>query len=264
MNGTMSRQLKITICGLAAVGLIAATQSGCSSSNSTGTGGATGGGGSTGIGGKTATGGATGTGGSNVDAGPPLCTGVAYPGAPLITDFSDVSVPEGGTGLRIDSKGGVSPYGGVTAVVNGAGALMVTGPVTANTYAGVSIYFDSCIDASTYTGVMFKLTGDFGTCDMLKLGANFPQVESNPPAAHGVCVPGATTNTCYGPGFVYTAATTMVAFADMNGGGAVATVIPEGKNRLTAIIFGFHGPLAAEGGAGGCTVNFTIDDLKFY
>jgi hypothetical protein len=56
----------------------------------------------------------------------------------------------------------------------------------------------------------------------------------------------------------------MVAFADMNGGGAVLTVTPDGKNRLTGIGFGFHGPTATEGGAGGCTVNFTIDDVSFY
>ena len=50
----------------------------------------------------------------------------------------------------------------------------------------------------------------------------------------------------------------------MSGGGAVATVTADAKNRLTGIVFGFHGPLAAEGGAGGCTVNFTIDDVSFY
>src|SRR4051812_24748925 len=99
MNGTKSRQLRTGICALAAVGLFAATQ-GCSSSSNgnTGTGGTTGGG----TGGK-GTGGGTGsgTGGSAVDSGPPLCTGVAFAGAPLITDFSDAMIPDGGTMYRI-------------------------------------------------------------------------------------------------------------------------------------------------------------------
>jgi hypothetical protein len=264
MNGIESRQLKIALCGLAALGMFAATQ-GCSSSGGGGTGGA--GGAGTGSGGRGGGAGTTaGAGGTTVDAGPPLCTGGALTGAPLISDFSDVTAADGSTTLIIPGKGGVSPYGGTVATIAN-GAVAVTGTITAGTYAGVSIYFDSCIDATSYTGVKFKLTGTFGTCDMLKLGANFPQVETMPPAAHGACVPPAAPapNNCYGPGFAYTAATTMVAFADMNGGGAVATVTPDAKNRLTGIGFGFHGPATgADGGTGGCTVNFTIDDVSFY
>ena len=258
-----SRQSKIALCGLATLGMLAATQ-GCSSSGTSGAGGSTGSGGSTTGTGGHANGGSTGTGGSTADAGPPLCTGSALPGAPLISDFSDVTPPDGSTTLILPGKGGVSPYGGTSATITN-GALAVTGTISAGTYAGVSIYFDSCVDATAYTGVKFKLTGSFGTCDMLKLGANFPQVETNPPAAHGACVPAsATSNNCYGPGATYTVATTMVAFADMNGGGAVTTVTADAKNRLTGIGFGFHGPAAAEGGAGGCTVNFTVDDVSFY
>jgi hypothetical protein len=259
------RQLKIALCGLASLGLFAATQ-GCSSSGGSGSGGSTGSGGGTGTGGNNAaSGGNTGAGGTTVDAGPALCTGVALPGAPLVSDFSNVTPPEAGTTLIIPGKGGVSAYGGTSATI-ASGAVAVTGSITAGTYAGVSIYFDSCIDATAYTGIKFKLTGSFGTCDMLKLGANFPQIETMPPAAHGACVPPAAPapNNCYGPGGPYTVATTMVAFADMNGGGAVATVTADAKNRITGIGFGFHGPAAVEGGAGGCTVNFTIDDVAFY
>jgi hypothetical protein len=56
----------------------------------------------------------------------------------------------------------------------------------------------------------------------------------------------------------------MVTFASMGGGGAVATVTAEAQNRLTGIGFGFHAPAAGDGATGGCTVDFTIDDVKFY
>lgn len=63
MDGTKSRQLKIALCGLTALGMSVATQ-GCSSSSNSGTGGATGStGGSNGTAGH-GTGGTTGTGGA--------------------------------------------------------------------------------------------------------------------------------------------------------------------------------------------------------
>ena len=268
MRAMKSQKLAMGICGLASLGLMAAVQ-GCSSSSTSGGSGGSGGGATGSQGGHTTggQGGITGgQGGTGVDAGPPLCTGVALAGAPLISDFSDVTPPEAGTTLTIPNKGGVSGYGGLTTTVV-AGKLVVSGTVGANVYAGASIYFNDCIDASSYTGVMFTLTGDFGSCDMLKFGANFPQIEPLPPASgHGACVPPAAPagNNCYGPGSAYTTATTMVTFASMSGGGAVATVTADAQNRLTGLGFGLHGPVAADGSAGGCTVNFTVDDVKFY
>ena len=270
MNGTKSRQLTMGICALAAAGLFAATQ-GCSSSNgNTGTGGTTGGGtGGKGTGGMTG----SGVGGSNVDAGPPLCTGGAWTGAPMITDFSDVATPDGGTGLRVGTQGGLYTYGGtMTTVVNGA--LHVTGTYPASTatvqqYVGWGIYFDNCIDATAYSGISFTMTGSFGTCDMLAIGASFPQDQPVPtdPAAggHGTC----TGTACYGPGAPHTVTSTSVTFAAMVGGSPILTVTPEAKSRITGVNFGFHSPLAAAGdagsdaGAGGCTVDFTIDNIAF-
>jgi hypothetical protein len=269
MNGTKSRQIKMGICALAAAGLFAASQ-GCSSSSNAGGSGGSNGGTTGGTGGKS-TGGTTGggVGGSTVDAGPPLCTGVAWAGAPLITDFSDVAAPEGGTGLRVAMHGGVYTYpvpGGPTAEVMN-GKLHVSGPVGAGVYAGAGIYFDDCINATSSTGFSFVLTGSFGTCDSLKLAALFPQIQAPPmtgQTGHGVCTAGST---CYAPGSAYTVATTAVTFASMMGGGAVATVTPEAQSRITGIDFGFHGPAGGDGGAdasaGGCTVDFTIDDVKF-
>ena len=266
MDGIKSSQLKMGLCGLAAVGLMLATQ-GCSSSSNSGTGGSTGGGGSAGKGGSTGQGGTTGgQGGSGVDSGPPLCTGVAWPDSTgLITDFSDAQT-DAGTTVLLPSKGGAYVYGGVNNPTVESGHLHVTGTVAAGIYAGAGIYFNDCIDGTAYTGYSFTLTGSFGTCDMLKLGASFPQIQVLPVApatGHGVC----TGTNCYGPGSTYTVATTMVLFANMSGGGAVATVTPEAKSRLTGIDFGFHGPMGSDAGAdasaGGCTVDFTIDDVKF-
>jgi len=160
----------------------------------------------------------------------------------------------------IPNVGGIVGYGGVNVAIE-SGHAHATGTVTAGTYAGVALYFSSCIDASTYQGVKFTLTGSFGTCDMLKMGVNFPQVEPPPPASgFGVC---SGTN-CYGPGSAFTVSTTMVTFASMSGGGAVATVTADAQDRLTGVGWGFHGPAAADGAAGGCMVDFTIDDVSFY
>ncbi len=260
----------VGIVGLVSAGLFSI---GCGSSgNTTGTAGSSGsaghaGGGSTGSAGTTGTGGTTGSGGTTgTGGGSALCTGGPLTGAPLVTDFSDVTATDGGTPgtATIPGKGGISGYGGVAVAIEG-GHAHATGSVTAGTYAGVSLYFSNCVDATTYTGVQFTLTGSFGTCDMLKMGVNFPQDEPLPPASgHGTCPASPGTN-CYGPGSVFTTATTMVTFANMSGGGAVATVTSDAQNRLTGIGWGFHGPAAAgEAGAGGCTVDFTIDDVKFF
>ncbi len=262
MDGIKSSQLKMGLCGLAAVGLMLATQ-GCSSSSNSGAGGSTGGGGSAGKGGSTGQGGTTGgQGGAIVDSGPPLCTGIAWPGTgSLITDFSDAQTDAGAT-ILLPGKGGIYTYG--TSAVVESGHLHVTGNIVAGSYSGVGIYFNDCINGSSYTGYSFVLTGSLGTCDMAKLAALFPQIQPPPPGSgHGVC----TGTNCYGPGATYTTATTMVAFASMLNGGAVATVTAEAQSRLTGIDFGFHGPAGSDAGgdasAGGCTVDFTIDDVKF-
>jgi hypothetical protein len=271
MVGTNSRQLKMGLCGLATVGLLVATQ-GCSSSSNTGTGGAAGGGsaGAKGTGGSTTGGG---TGGSTVvDAGPPLCTGTAWTGAPLITNFSDVPA-DGGANLRIGSHGGLYAYpspGTNLAVENGA--LHVTGtyaPGSVSTgYVGFGLYFDSCVDASAYSGISFKLTGSFGSCEMLGVGATFPQDQPIPPASgFGVCVPTATMQ-CNGPNAPFSLTSTGATFAAMVGGTPVATVTADAKSRLTGINFGFHSPAGAgdaggDAGAGGCSVDITIDDIAF-
>jgi hypothetical protein len=246
----MINKLTFSLLGLAAMGLFTASQ-GCSSSNNNG-----------------GTGGITGSGGSNLttDAGDDganaLCTGGALTGAPVVTDFSDVTASSTAGQFTIPNKGGVSGYNGVTVSVAN-GVLTATGTIPAGTYAGLSIYFNSCFDASAYQGVKFTLSGDLGGCDMYKAGVNFPQDEPVPPASgHGVCDPAG--NNCYGPGASYTTATTMISFANMTGGGAVATVTADAQSRITGIGWGFHGPAAVDGGTGGCTVNFTLDDVAFY
>ena len=50
----------------------------------------------------------------------------------------------------------------------------------------------------------------------------------------------------------------MVTFSSMAGGAPNGTVTADEQSRLTGIGFGFHGP------TGGCTVNFTVDDVKSY
>jgi hypothetical protein len=99
------------------------------------------------------------------------------------------------------------------------------------------------------------------------MAVNFPQDEPPPPASgHGVCDVNDPTMTgkCYGPGSAFTTATTMVTFASMSGGGVIPTVTAAGQSRLTGLGWGFHAPAAGDGAAGGCTVDFTIDDVKFY
>jgi len=244
----------------------AAGRAGAGGGGSTGQAGAAGragagGGGSTGqagAGGRAGAGGSTGQGGAGGDSS--LCAPTPWPAPPLITDFSDVTVPDGGFQYRIGRRGGLYSYGGATITVS-AGALHVTGTITASTNGGAGVYFDDCVDATAFMGFKFTLTGTLGTCDMARLAALFPQDQvSQPGTGHGVCV----GVNCYPPGSPYTIATTSVSFASMAGGGAVATVTPAAQARLTGVDFGFHGPFATATGAGGCNVDFTIDIVSFY
>ena len=239
MSGLRMRAF-IGFAGLACAGLLSGA---CSSSNDNNS--ADGGGNH---------GGSGGSGGGSGSSG--VCTGVA-PTSATITDFSDaVADPNTAGSFRIGTPaiGGTYAYGGAMTAL-ASGALHVTGTIAAGTYAGAGIYFDNCTNAASYTGVQFTLTGSLGTCDMFKFGANFPETDVMTAGGHGICP--ATATTCYGPGSPYTATTTMVTFASMSGGGAVPTVTSDEQTRLTGVGWGFHA-------TDSCTVDFTIDNVKFY
>jgi len=272
MNVMKSRQLKIALCGIAAVGLLAATQ-GCSSSNSGGTGGSTGSGGTgTGSGGSSAgTGGSsTGAGGSSTGAGGGggvlgcgTANTMAAPTSGLIADFTG----DGSAGVEI--MGGVSAYGGTagpTATTTGT-TLHISenaAPMSMPQYVGTVVYFSGCVDASAFSGVQFSITGTMTGCTM--------QFSIND-SEHGDSTAGNDPKTTgpkgsYAPQLGVTTpfpASLMVPFTGTGApmSGSPATGLDPAK--LIGLQWQFTIAPAAEGGAPtNCTADVTIDDVKFY
>jgi hypothetical protein len=270
MDGTKSRQLKIALCGIAAIGLFAATQGCSSSSTSSGTGGA--GGGSSSTGGKTGTGGSstTGAGGSSTGAGGgggmlgcTTANTMTAPTSGLIADF----MGDGSAGVEI--MGGVSAYGGTagpTATTNGTTLHIAenTAPMSMPQYVGTVLYFSGCVDASGFTGVQLALSGTMTGCTMqfsINDSEHGDSTTAQDPKASGpmgAYAPQLGVATPF-------AATLMVPFAGTGAptGGMPATAIDPAK--LTGIQWQFTIAPAAEGGAPtNCTADITIDDVKFY
>ena len=277
----------VGLIGLVSAGLLSV---GCSSSsNSSGTGGSNGSGGSH-AGGSTGTGGSgnsSGTGGSGGGASANACgpagTGTTMaPAADLITDFSDASTVDGGTGITYGTTGKVQ--GGVvtfqnpastagTATVTG-GALTFTATVSmagngadAYPYSGFVVYINgpSCVDASQYTGVSFSIKGDPGTCGL---------VFSFNDAEHGV----ATTDPkgevrATGPSGSYapqktltitsSASTVMVPFNDptLANGSPPVTTNPVDAHNLTGVQWQFTNTSTS---TASCMGSITVDNVMFY
>jgi hypothetical protein len=261
MHRIRSQKLIMGVCGIAAVGMLAATQ-GCSSSSSSG--GTGGGGGSTGVGGHGGAGqGGTGQDASAADSGPPLCTGIA----PTNTSISDFT-PDGGTSGV--SSGGVYTYAATDltapAVVTSTGSLVATiatGPVTTagNNYAGFGISFNACTDASTYSGVKFNISGTLSTGCTIQFSATFSEdaaPSSTAPVGRDSC-----TGSCYPPSKIFalpaTATDVTVNFADVTGGAPLMVI---DKARLTGIQWQLNVPATTDAG-GGCTGSVTIDNVVF-
>jgi hypothetical protein len=261
MNGTTSRKLMMSICGLAAIGLFVAAP-GCSSSGTTtGTGGHTGGGGSTGGGGH-GTGGSTGTGGAGVDAGPP-CTVVAAPGS--ISDFP----ADAGTAAFI---GG--PYAGAQPGLTSptfdttSGALVMTFNTGMASmmypYAYVGLPFNSCANASAYTGIKFSASGTLSAGCTIQFSTI--DKEHIPVAmAGGLCT--AATG-CYPSALIFalapTATDVTIKFADQTGGGTDTGNAVVDPTKITGIQWQVNpvNPMAGDAGSS-CAGSVTIDNITF-
>jgi hypothetical protein len=265
MDGTKSRQLKIALCGLASLGMLAATQ-GCSSSNNSGAGGSTGSGGSTTATGGHGTGGTTGgTGGAGVDAGP-ACTAVPADGK--YTDFT----ADGGaaSGLALSNIYTVADTaGGLTAPTfsTSTGSLVVnfaTGmPTSMYPYAGIGVPLAACANASAFTGVQFNISGTLNTGCTIQFSAI--DKEHITIANMGIC---AAAN-CYpsSKGFTLpsTAMDVKIAFADQANGGMDTGAAPLDPTKITGVQWQVNPTGAMGGDAGvGCTGSITIDNVMFY
>ncbi len=264
MNRTKSRQLKISLCGLATLGMFAATQ-GCSSSSTSGSGGSTGSGGNLvgGLGG--AGGGVTGAGGAGVDAGP-ACA--AVPAGGKITDFT----PDGGatSGLALGNLY-TSQDTGLTAPAfsTSTGALVInfnTGtPTTMYPYAGVGVPFAACANASAFTGIKFNITGTLNAGCTIQFSAIDEEHIPKTPTGIGIC--GAAN--CYPSSKIFplpsTATDVTIAFADQGNGGMDVGAAAVDPTRITGIQWQVNPSGANAGDAGvGCTGMVTIDNVTFY
>jgi hypothetical protein len=266
MERTTSRQLKITLCGLAAIGLMAAAQGCSSSSPASGSGGSNGSaghgtGGTTGagIGGTTG----AGVGGSSVDAGPTLCTGTA----PTSTSIADFTVDGGATGVGTTGSYSYAATGLTQPTRDtSSGAMVVTvatgpAPSASANYAGFGIPFNACVDATAYTGVKFNIGGTLSAGCTIQFSALFTEDAApgtGSPAGRDACV----AASCYPPAKIFTlppsAADVTVNFADVTGGAPVTTV---DKARMTGVQWQLNVPSGDAGS--GCTGTLTIDNVVF-
>jgi hypothetical protein len=269
------------ILGLAGAGFLfssVTTTGGCSSS-----GGSTGGGGTTGSGTGTAgttgsgtgTAGTTGSGGSGGGGGGTAVLGCELSdlamGDPLIADFAAL---DGGTPVL--PIGGTFTYGSPApsaTVTGGAWHVTLTAPGvdTMNQYLGVGIYFNGnaegthCVDATAHLGIQFDISGSVtGTGCSMQYATN--------DSAHGDAVANPSDKKISGPSGSYapqatitglTSAVQTLKFPFMGTGaptgGSPATAVEKGK--LTGVQWQWT---VLMGVANMCTVDVTIDNVKFY
>ncbi len=258
---------------LAAAGLLSM---GCSSSNnSTGTGGSTGHtGGSTGTGGSGTGGsgtGGSGTGGS-AGGGGGAALGCTMSDAPPMANILDAT-SDAGLGIM----GGSYSYGTPTptaAIASGNLTISLSNGVntgTSTAYIGAGLYFNGntagndCVDASTYTGISFDMSGSFSGCAMnfsINDSEHTSPSSSTPPDPKASC----TAASCYAPQLTVASTdlpkTYMVPFAGTgapSGGGPATAIDPM---KLEGVGWNFSVPPGAD--AGGCKIDLTIKNLKFY
>jgi hypothetical protein len=153
-----------------------------------------------------------------------------------------------------------------TVTPDGDGFQVSGGSLGPDDYEGVGLYYDSasCLDVVAYTGLKFDFAGDLGGCVFSVGLTSSDDLSPSNDAVRGAC-PG--TN-CYGPIADETAAalaatpsapTLQVPFASMSGGSPIGAVDP------TKIV-SMQWQLVAmtDGDAGGCSANFSVENISFY
>ncbi len=262
----MTEIRKRAFVGLLGLGLISI---GCGSSGGSGTGGTSGStGGSTGTGGThtTGTGGTTGgTGGTTGGAG--SSGSCAAPAAALITDFSATGTPLVSAPYKGAQAGLVSPT-----VDTSAGNLAVTidtgVPSMAYPYAYVGLPLKACANASAYTGVKFNISGTLSAGCTIQFSA--VDEEHSTPTNSGTCTTTTTAGMsagCYASSEIFTLPATAtdvsIPFASQTGGGAGdnTNATPVDPTELLNVQWQVN---VATGDAGGCTGNFTVNNVSFY
>jgi hypothetical protein len=272
----MTEISKRAFVGLLGLGLLSF---GCSSSNSSGTGGSNGSGGSgTGTGGvhTTGNGGATTTGNGGAGGAGIGCPSSDMPTSPTIAGFVEA---DGGTKITISGgvMGGISTFGNTppTYQLASGGGLEIMqneGQGASPDYTGVVIYFNGnamgtdCVNASSYQGIQFDMSGTFSGCAVV-ISNNDKEHETNDPTAmetKGVC---AKADNCYSPQLPLThfasPSTIMVPFSDagFNPGSPATNTDPA---NLTGFQLQIATPAATDAGAGTCTADLVINNVKFY
>jgi hypothetical protein len=139
----------------------------------------------------------------------------------------------------------------------GASSLGINVSVYPDAYVAAGVYFTSanCLDVGAYTGIRFDISGDFGGCSKVLLGALSSEdysVCEDP--SRGRC---SATATCAPPSYVLAQPDTYsVPFSELTGGQPVATF--DQANGLVAVYWEFIA------GSIGCTPNVVVSNVSFY
>jgi hypothetical protein len=241
-----------------------------------GTGGVTQSGGTMGTGGSGGTGGTAGTGGSSGTGGntqPSLnCSAAVTPASGYVTDFSDYNPTTGKWGNTAGLYGGLFSCSGyefsipsakIAAVVDPANQnLHVTGTLTSADYGGfggVGLSFNVCTTVASFSSISFTLAGSAPGCFLNLMLQTYDQLSttSNPP---GGCVPSKPCGGFPGTGLATPSTTPTVVTTPF---GAFSSWSAATAAQVVGILFLFSVSRVADGGTASCTVDVTIDDVKF-
>jgi hypothetical protein len=186
------------------------------------------------------------------------------PASGVVTDFSDFNTTTGKWGNTSGLYGADFAYAGTNATMTEAISptnqnLHITGTLSSGAYAGAGLSFYTCADVSTFSSVSFSIAGSAPGCDLELQVQTFNQVPTTntPP---GGCVSGCYGFPSRGKVAVPTATPTVVTTALSS----LSNWTAADATQVVGIQFQFTVPQVADGGtATSCTVDVTIDDVKF-
>ena len=203
-------------------------------------------------------------------------THTAVPTSGLITDFSEFTA--GTTDLSTGSKawGGTSILNGTTfvygtagvtlnATINANGKLELKVSLPNNDFVGFGLTFNICGNASAFSGISALIGGSLGNATLVWQLQTNNDTPIDTTTGRGKCTYttgsmwtdcGYNSFTIPGSSVSSTPATLRYAWSQFTGGKPVATV-------ETNEIIGTQWQLECRSG-GTCTVDITIDDVKFY
>jgi len=193
-----------------------------------------------------------------------VCPAVVTPASGYVTDFSDYNTTTDTWGNTSGLSGTIlslaSSNATMTALVDDTNQnLRLTGTLASGDSAGADLRFFTCADVSTFSSISFILSGSAPGCSLELLIETYDQTSttSYPP---GGCVRSKPCGSFPSKGIATPSTTPTVVTTPF---GAFYNWSAAGAAEVVGILFMFSVSGVADGGTASCTVDVTIDDVKF-